>query len=102
MDEELITEDEIQKIKATPINISKNNLNVVIPITLKSGYKVGYSIDEYTNGRKLEHISISGIGRKMCDHVEIDIIAKKLIGNECKSLGSYFNKKVFHYIKELT
>ena len=96
---ELITEEEIKKIKSNPVCVSETNLKILTPTLLKSGYMISYSIDELSY-RKFDHISICN-GNKQSDPAEEEFIIQKLLGKDYSCIGSFFDKDITHYIKEV-
>jgi hypothetical protein len=96
---ELITQEEIEKIKSNITELSRHNMKTIIPYQIKSEYKIVYSIDILPD-KKQHHISISKLD-KHSDPADEEEIITKLIGKGFTSMGSFFNKNVNHYIKEV-
>jgi len=104
--EDLITQEEIDIIKSRVVELScfksttVSNIKPIIPYSIKSGYKIGYSIDVFPDNKKFHHISISKIN-KSSDPADEEIIIEKILGKGYKKMGSFFNKDVTHYNKEI-
>lgn len=117
---ELITDEEVEKIKKGAVNLTPEmfpepkkiaeltseklkkilrNIPPVIPVNLKSGYRVSYSIDEMM-GTKWHHIAISRFAFQSKPFDE-HFIVKRIIGDNYERLGVFFNQNVIHYRKKL-
>lgn len=101
MSEELITDDEIKKIKSNPVTLSLTRLIPVIPLNLESGYRVSYSIDILPSGKRYEHVAISKSDITSIDAAEQDCIAKRILGENYELLNIFFCKNVTHYRKPI-
>lgn len=82
MPDDVITGDEVRQIKANPVYlIIKGNFVIGYPkfFSLKSGYRIGHSIDVGEDGSQFEHVSISRRGQ-IPDPAEEDCIALAILG----------------------
>lgn len=86
----LITEDEIKQLKTNPRLLSWEDavpgwgiIPPVVPVNLKSGYLVFYTIDLIfgNSNIKLEHVMVGASGFQP-DPVDTDLIAHAILG-EC-------------------
>ncbi len=104
--DELITDDEIKKVRKSAIITDFHKIltgkEIPVPerITLESGYTIGMSIDEYPTGGTVEHLSVSRLGRKP-DAADSEIIAKAVLGDGYRYIGSFYYENVEHYMKPL-
>ncbi len=106
MSDNLITDEEIEKIKSNPKSIDftgpVDEFIPVIPVPLSSGYYIGYSIDILSSEKKFEHVSIGKpVNPDKYDPVDEEHIIIKLLGTDYISLGSVHLKSVRHYMKEI-
>jgi hypothetical protein len=76
--------------------VAEGEVIPVVPINLKSGYRVSMTID-MLGGRTAEHLAVSKDGGNT-DPADSEIIAKSVIG-KCTMRGSMFNKNVIHFLK---
>ena len=101
---DLITEDEIKKIKKNAKHVSSKNIigkkiPIITPVQLKSGYLVGFSIDEIRQDLKLEHLSISRKGLSVSDPADEEQIVETILGVGYTCVGTMHVKGVTHYMK---
>ena len=106
MSDNLITPEEIKMLRAGAKTITlermmgavaEGKIIPVLPITLKSGYKVSMTFDKL-DGRTAEHLSVSGGGRT--DPADAEVIARAVIGDGWTMMkGRALNKNVIHFIK---
>lgn len=102
---DLITEDEIRQIKENPAHISletvaaSKELPHIAPFHLKSGYIIGYSIDELCKDLKFEHISVGRREEILSDIPDKEKIAEAILGKGYEAMGTFFVSEVSHYMK---
>lgn len=111
----LVTDDEVKKVRDSAIRVNFHSiitgkiLRIPVPVRvmLKSGYSLGMSIDEYpvsmyddTIGSIVEHLSIGGV-RGRPDAADSDIIAKAILSDGFKYIGTFYNDNAVHYMKPL-
>jgi broad specificity polyphosphatase/5'/3'-nucleotidase SurE len=97
---DLITEQEIATINSSAKRLNPlilATLVPVIPTVLKSGYKVGITIDESPNMKPFKHLSIYIPSNG--DHADADRIAIAVLGKDCIIMGIMYNKSITHYVQ---
>lgn len=86
---ELITQDEIKRLKTNPRQLSWKDIVLgkgfavpITPIELKSGYLISYSIDTIFDNQniKLKHVMV-GAEKFEPDPADMDIIAHSILGD---------------------
>jgi len=106
MSDNLITPEEIETLRAgaktiTPEMVmealAEGKVVPVVPLNLKSGYKVSMTIDKL-DSRTVEHLLISRQEGRT-DPADAEIIARAVIGDMYIMMGSAFNRNVIHFIK---
>jgi len=107
---ELITQDEIKRLKTNPRQLSwkdivpgKGFAVPVTPIELKSGYLVSYTIDTIFDqpNEKLEHVMV-GADKFEPDPADMDEIAHLILGDCFRSPAEWsFQTDRAHYIQSL-
>lgn len=108
MANELITQDEIKRLKTNPRQLSwkdivpgKGFAVPVTPIKLKSGYLVSYTIDTISNqpNEKLKHVMVSA-EKFEPDPADMDEIAHLILGDCFRSPAEWSSQKDrAHYIQ---
>ena len=106
---ELITQDEIKRLKTNPRQLSWKDIvpgkGLAIPVTpieLKSGYLVSYTIDAIYRGEpnvKLKHVTVSAEMFEP-DPADMDEIAHLILGDCFRSPAEWsFQTDRAHYIQ---
>lgn len=108
MNPELITHDEIKRLKTNPRQLSWKDMTpgkgLAIPITpieLKSGYFVSYTIDDIFNQLtvKIEHV-IVGANKFEPDPADMDEIAHLMLGDCFRAPAEWgIDSEGLHYLR---
>lgn len=98
---DLITDEEIKVLKAKAITITfqdalEMRMHIIIPMDLKSGYGVSYSLVESPEKEPIQLLSIgSRDGRP--DPADCEVLARAVLGSEYKQLGELFLGNMVHF-----
>ncbi len=106
---ELITQDEIARLKTNPRQLSWNDIVLgkglavpITPIELESGYLVSYTIDTIFLNQpniKLEHVMV-GAEKFEPDPADMDDIARLILGDCFRPPAEWgFQKGRAHYVQ---
>lgn len=102
--ENLITEDEIKRLRAGARTITVENgfqqkIHVVIPMDLQSGYGVSLSIaHESSLNCRMEILSV-GSRQGPPDPADAERIAKAVLGDGYTFVGSLLSRRMAHFYK---
>lgn len=103
----MLTEAEIKKIKEGVViitledvlrTVASGRIKVIKPTLLDNGYKVSYSIDKPREILDVHHISVSN-SKGITDPAEAECIARDILDEGYKAVGSMNLKNVLHFMK---
>jgi hypothetical protein len=104
MSQDLITQEEIDHIKANAITIDpisvinggKSFPLIIKPYYIKSGYGISYSIDILPDFPPINHLSVGHMNGNP-DPADAEQIAKRILGSAYIVLGTLYNQDTQHF-----
>lgn len=101
---DLISVDEIKALKANACTITLRDamemrLKIIVPMTLKSGYGVSYSLVESSGGKAPVELLSVGSRSGEPDPAESERIALAVLGEGYTSADSLFLGNMVHFVK---